>query len=152
MGKSRIIPDIKMPVVIDFADDKMDFALHNMKVESRNSTGLTLASTGGDPQIEFPIPEIATHQVKRITIEAEILEMPPRRSFITTEIYVATALLPEFCPFTAVVMPQIKDGKTTQLTSEMIAWSKYGTPITKMRIDPCHESGARVLLKRVILE
>lgn len=152
MGESRIIPDIKMPVVIDFSDDTMNFALHNMKVESRNSTGLTLASTGGDPQIEFPIPEIATHQVKRITIEVEILEMPPHKSFITTEIYVATALLPEFCPFTAVVMPQIKDGKTTQLTSEMIAWSKYGTPITKMRIDPCHESGARVLLKRVILE
>ena len=152
IGESRVIADVKMPVVIDFAESEMKYALHNMKVESRSSAGLTIASTGGDPQIEFPIPEIPAHQVKRITIEAQILDMPPGKSSVTTEIYVATALLPEFCPFTAVVMPRIRDGKTSQLTSEMIAWSKYGTPITKMRIDPCHEPGARILLKRIVLE
>lgn len=151
MGRSRKVAEVKLPVVIDFASGGVEFALNAIEVEKRDATGLTFVTTGGDPQIAFSAPEIPTAQIKRITIEADILTMPPGRSFVTTELYVATALLPDYCPFTAVIMPQIKDGKSTQLTSEMMAWSSFGTPLTQIRIDPCGEAGARVRLRRLIL-
>jgi hypothetical protein len=61
------------------------------------------------------------------------------------------ALLPEFCPFACVIMPPIKDGGTSQLTSEMMAWHSFGTPLTRIRLDPCNEPGARFLLKSITI-
>jgi len=141
---------VKLPVVIDFASGGVEFALNAIKVEKRDATGLTFITTGGDPQIALATPEISTSRIKRITVEADILTMPPGRTFVTTEVYLATALLPDFCPFACVIMPQIKDGKTSQLTSEMMAWGSFGTPLTQIRIDPCGEPGARVVLRKLI--
>lgn len=151
MGRSRKAAAVKLPVVLDFASGGVEFDLNAIKVENRDATGLTFVTTGGDPQLALSTFEIPTSQIKRITVEAEILTMPPGRSFVTTEVYLATALLPDFCPFACVIMPQIKDGRTSQLTSEMMAWGSFGTPLTQIRIDPCGEPGARVHLRKLIL-
>lgn len=150
MGKSRKVAAVKLPVTIDFASGGVEFALNDMKVENRDASGLTLVTTGGDPMIVASTPEIPTSQIKRITLYAEIT-MPPGRPASTTELYFTTALLPEFCPFACMVTPPIDHGKTSLITSEMIAWSSYGTPLTRIRLDPCGEAGARVVLRKLIL-
>lgn len=151
MGKSRKVAPVKLPVTIDFALGGVEFALNNIEIEKRDATGLTFKTIGGDPQIALSTPEIPTGQIKRMTVEADIITMPPGRSSVTTELYVATALLPDFCPFTAVIMPPIKNGRTSQITAEMMSWNGFGTPVTRVRLDPCGEAGARVHLRRIIL-
>lgn len=151
MGKNRKVAPVKLPVTLDFASGGVEFGLNDIKVEKRDSTGLTFSTTGGDSQIALSTPEVPTNQIKRVTVEVEILTMPPGKSFVTTELYFTTALLPEFCPFACVAMPTITDGRTSQLTSEMMSWGSFGTPLTQLRLDPCGDVGARFRLKRIIL-
>jgi hypothetical protein len=150
MGESRKVADVKLPVTIDFAIEGADYPLNAMKIEKRDSSGLTLVTTGGDPQIVITTPEIPTSRIKRIALYADIT-VPPGRPAPTTELYFATALLPEFCPFACTSVPPIKAGSTSIATAEMMCWSSFGTPLTKIRIDPCSEAGARVVLRKLVM-
>ena len=152
LGANREVWDRAMPITIDFAEGGIDFNMGNMEIEKRDSEGVILKTTGPDPQIDIAIIETPNSQIKRITVEMEVLTPPPGKSLLTTELFVATALLPEFCQFTSIIMPPVKDGKTSRQTKEMMAWSTFGTPITRLRIDPCETAGARFLLKKVLLE
>lgn len=151
MGANRKVAPVKLPVVVDFASGGVEFAMNDISIEKRDSNGLTFVTTGGDPQVVVSIPDIPTSQIKRVTVEAEILAMPSGGSIVTTELYLTTALLPDFCQFASVSMPSIRDGKTSQLTSEMMAWDSFGTPLTRVRIDPCSQPGVRMVLKKLIL-
>jgi len=150
MGKSRKVADVKLPITIDFSADGVEYPLNDMRIESRDSNGLTLVTTGPDPQIVVAIPETPTAQINRITLDADIT-MPAGRPAPTTELYFATALLPDFCPFACASLPPFANGLSTLVTHETMCWSSYGTPLTKIRIDPCSEPGARVVLRKLVL-
>ncbi len=151
MGANRKVWDVAMPVIINFASGGVEFNMHQIEIEKRDSEGLVFTTTGTDPQIDFHTPEIPNNQVGRVTVEIEVLEGVSGTRPVSPEIFVGTALLPEFCPFTSIVMPPITNGNSTQSTSQMMAWSAFGTPVIRMRIDPCEMSGVKFRLKRMII-
>jgi len=150
MAENRKVPSVKLPVTIDFSKTGADYPLNGMKIESTDADGLRLVTTGNDPQIVVSIPDIPAGQIRRITLEADVI-VPAGRPSPTTELYFATALLPEFCPFACTSAPLIRDGRTSIATSEMMCWAGIGTPLTKIRIDPCSEAGARVVLRKLVI-
>jgi hypothetical protein len=138
-------------MTLDFASGGVEFALNDVKVENRDSHGLALVTTGADPMIVTSTPEIPLSQVKHITLEARITPPAGKSTLLRIELYVATALLPEFCPFASTALPPITNGKTSVATSDIMAWNSFGTPLTRIRIDPGGEPGIRVVLRRLVL-
>lgn len=150
LGESRKVAPVKLPVVLDFAAGGVELATNDLKIDNRDANGLDVTTTGGDSQVAMSIPEIPVGQIKRITLEADVTA-PAGRKLSPPEVYIATGLLPDYSPFACFSMPLVKDGKSTFPTSEVMFWESCGTPLTKIRIDPCGEPGVKIHLRRVIL-
>ncbi len=150
MGKSRKVAAAKLPVTIDFTKPGVDFPLNAMKIESRDASGLTMTTTGGDPQIvvhdtrDPDQPDQADHLEADITVPPGQPARPPSSTS-------PPRFFPTSAPSRAQPCPPVKDGATALATAEMMCWPSYGTPLTKIRIDPCSEPGARVVLRRLVL-
>lgn len=150
LGKSRKVAPVKLPVVLDFAKDGVEFGVNDLTIDKRDASGLVVTSTGRDSQLAMSIKDIPMSQIKRITLEAEVT--PPATGKVTPpEVYIATAMLPDFSPFACFLMPPIKGGKSSLPTSDVMFWDSCGTPLTMIRIDPCGESGVKLHIKKLIL-
>ena len=150
LGKSRKVADVKLPVVLDFAAGGIEFDANDIRLDSRDADGLVVTTTGSDPQFAVSTPEIPPGQIKRITLEADITPSPGGKA-TSPELYIATALLPDYSPFASFLMPPVKDGASSFLTSDVMFWDSCGTPLTKIRLDPCGEPGVKIHLRRLIL-
>ena len=150
LGKSREVAPVKLPVVLDFAEGGVEFGCNDLTIDKRDAQGLWITTTGNDSQIAMPIKEIPTSQIRRITLEAEVTA-PASGQLTPPELYIATALLPEYSPFASFLMPPIKDGQSSCPTSDIMFWDTCGTPLTMIRIDPCGQAGVKFHLKRLVM-
>jgi hypothetical protein len=67
------------------------------------------------------------------------------------EIYWSTGLMPEFCGFASAGVAWPAEGDLSIEISDIICWPRTGTPLLRLRIDPCPGSGMSFLIRRVVL-
>lgn len=154
VGKSFEVPDAKMPHVFDFTEggisfDTVGFAAVSLK--ERTSEGAWFETTGGDPMIILPEVRIPMRQIKRITVEGKMIGGERRIDERRIEFYWATGLMPEFCAFASTGVEWPKQGGPSIDVSDIVCWHKTGTPLLRLRIDPCPGPGMRFLIRRVVL-
>ncbi len=150
IGENRRVAPVKLPVVFDFAEGGVEFGANDLTVDKRDSKGLCITTTGVDAQIAMSVKDIPIAQIKRVTLEAEVIEQP-KGTLSPPELYIATALLPDYTPFAAFLMPPVADGESSFSTREVMFWESCGTPLTMVRIDPCGQPGVKFRLRRLIL-
>lgn len=150
LGKSRKVAPVKLPIVLEFLPGGVEFSSNDIKINNGDADGLNVTTTGGDPQIEMLIPEIPISQIKRITFVADI-SAPAGHKLSPPEVYIATGLVPDFSPFASFLMPPVVNGKSSFATRDVLFWDSCGTPLTKIRIDPCNEPGVNVHLRKMII-
>ncbi len=150
LGKSREVAPAKLPIVLDFAKGGVEFGCNDLTIDRRDADGLFITTTGADSQIAMTVKDIPISQIKRITLEAKVLGQSPTKPS-APELYVSTALLPEFTPFAAYLMPEIKGGKSSFPTSDVMFWDSCGTPLIRIRVDPCGQAGVKFRLRRLVL-
>ena len=151
LGKNRKAPPAKLPMSFEFAEGGTEFTTAGCTVERRGADGLVVLSNTNDPNVRFKLPDIPIAQVKRITVEGEILEEPAGKMSLG-ELFLITALVPDGSAFCMVQLPPFRSGKSSTPTSEIMGWEKFGTPLTALRVDFTERPGVKFLLKRVTLE
>ncbi len=154
VGKSFDVPEVKMPYVLDFSKGGISLdtvGLDAIAVKERTSEGTWFETTGSDPKIMLPETRIPMHQIKRITIEGKMLGGEDQVDRRRLEVFWATGLMPEHCAFASAGVEWPMDGGPSFDVSEIICWKKTGTPLLRLRIDPCPGAGMRFLIKRVVL-
>ncbi|MBP6964968.1 MAG: glycoside hydrolase family 99-like domain-containing protein [Armatimonadetes bacterium] len=154
-GKSFEVPDVRMPCVLDLAEGGVsteEISLADMSMEKRDSAGSWFVTTGGDPQIVLPELKVAMRQIRRIVVEGRLLGGAPEGvGGREMEVFWATGLLPAFTQFASAAAAWPSDGSPTIDVSEVVCWEKMGTPLLRLRIDPCSSVGVRILVRRVVL-
>lgn len=151
LARNRTAPPAKLPVSFEFAEGGMEFDAAGCTVERRGSDGLVVVSNTNDPQVRLKLPDVPTAQVKRITIEGEVLEEPAGKMSLS-ELFFITALVPDGSSFCMAQLPPFRSGKASVSTSEIMGWDKFGTPLTALRVDFTERPGVKFLLRRVTLE
>lgn len=154
-GKSFDVPKSKMPYVFDLALGGIatdDLGLMQTEIKERTKEGTLFETTGGDPGILLPEVKIPTSQIKRITVEGKIVGGAPA-GVVGPEIefYWRTGLMPEFAEFASASVTWSGDGATFVKTMDIPTWKSTGTPLLRLRLDPCAGSGVQVRLRRVVL-
>ena len=145
-GKSFDAPEVKMPYVLDLTKDGIptdQLGLDNLTIKERTSEGAWFETTGGDPKLVLSKLQIPMQQIKRITLDGKMVGDEGE-----LEVYWATALMPEYTGFASALVPWTNPSIEA---SEVLSWTKTGTPLTGLRIDPCGGSGARFLLRRIVI-
>ncbi len=154
-GKSYSVPKAKLPFVVNFEKGGMkdeEMTLVQMELKGRTEEGAVFETTGGDPCIILPTVKVPMKQIKRITIEGglegDVMEgfLPPR-----LQVYWATGRMPEFAEFASTATTWSKNGKTFIQTVDIPTWKDTGTPLLRLRIDPCSKPGVKLHIRRVIL-
>lgn len=151
LGRNRRVPNVKMPVVLDLRAGGADVGTYGGKIERRDADGIVFVSESADPQVVVRTPEIPISQISRITLNAEQLDSGPY-SAVGIEMFFLTALYPQSSAFCSVQLGPLQPGGMPVKTSEITGWSKFGTPLTGVRIDPGEQPGQRVLLKSITIE
>ena len=154
MGKSFDAPEVKMPYVVDFTQGGVSLdalGLDSISMKERTSEGTWFETTGGDPKIVLPEMQVPMRQIKRITIEGKMIGGEEGIGQRQMEVYWSTALMPEFCGFASAGVAWPMEGNASIAISDVICWQKTGTPLLRLRIDPCPGSGMRFLIRRIVL-
>jgi hypothetical protein len=150
MGKNRSVPPVKLPTTLDLAEGGAHVQVAGGKIEKRDANGLVFLSDSIDPMVFVDTKGIPTDRIKRITLCSEA--DPGSTATVSIELFFVTALYPSSSPFTSAQLGPLRPGKMSIETSEIMGWERFGTPLTAIRIDPGQESGAKVLLKKLVLE
>lgn len=120
------------------------------KIERRDASGLLFVTESNDAQVYVRVPEIPISQVTRISLLAETGK--DSKATVSIELFFLTALYPNGSAFCSAQLGPLRKGKLAVATSDIMAWSKFGTPLTAIRVDLGESAGARVLLKRLVVE
>ncbi|MDI6829381.1 MAG: glycoside hydrolase family 99-like domain-containing protein, partial [Armatimonadota bacterium] len=155
-GKSFDVPEVKMPYVVDFTNKGIaieDVWLDNVHVIERTAEGTLFEAKGIDPKIVLPEMQIPIRQIKRIIIEGKMISETTDIEQRQIEIYWTTGLMPEFCAFASANATWHKSGNPFFDVSDIVCWENTGTPLLRLRIDPCANPGigVRFLISKVIL-
>ncbi|MCL6519707.1 MAG: glycoside hydrolase family 99-like domain-containing protein [Armatimonadetes bacterium] len=155
-GRSFDVPEVKMPYIIDFATGGIameDVWFDNISAIERTPEGTLFEAKGIDPKIVLPEMRIPMHQIKHIAIEGKIISNTTNIEQRDMEIYWSTGLMPEFCGFASANVSWPTKGYPVVDVSEIVCWGKTGTPLLRLRIDPCANAGAgvRFLISKVII-
>jgi hypothetical protein len=146
-GQSREAPAIAMPLVIDFSEIGPVNAGQAELLEL-DEHGALYRTTGNDASLTLPPLEVPMHQVRRIVIEAEPVEVSASFHF---ELFWATALHPDFTGLNAFTVPFAETHSAEIPVNEVMTWEKSGTPLTHLRLDLGDRPGEIVRVKRILL-
>ena len=155
LAASYDAPEAEMPVVFDLTQtglpaDKL--VLNGVEISGRSEEGAVFITTDRDPGIILPAVSVPARQVKRVIVEASLLEKPSADApEPVLELYWQTRLIPEFTPYCSVKLPLSPDGRITMSTDEIMTWLSGGTPVTRLRLDLGEVAGNRFLVRRVML-
>lgn len=156
LGKSFEVSDVKMPYAFDLTKGGIptdQLVLSNVSVVERTAEGILIETTGADPQILLPKAQVPTRQIGRITVEGRVVSgMTDKIGARQMEIFWSTGLMPEFTQFASVGLTWPSEGSPSVDVSEILAWGSTGTPLLRLRIDPCPGPGVRFLIRRVVLD
>ncbi|MEN6371130.1 MAG: glycoside hydrolase family 99-like domain-containing protein [Armatimonadota bacterium] len=154
-GKSYSVRKAKMPVVVSFEQNKIaarSLMAENLKAVDCDKEGLVLEVTGNCPRLHIKLPKIQAAQIKKIVLEAEVLDSAPEHQTpVLFEIFFKTALMPDCSAFASAHLPPLENGKTSILTSNIMSWEKFGTPVTGIRLDFGSGVVHKVRLKRLTI-
>ena len=154
IGKSFDVPEVKMPFVVDFREGGVSLdavGFDAVSTKERTAEGTWFETTGGDPKIMLPEMRIPMSQVRRIAVEGKMIGGENQIGERRMEFYWATGLMPEMCGFASAGVEWPKTGNPSVDVSDIVCWGKTGTPLLKLRIDPCSGSGMRFLIRRVVI-
>ena len=154
-GKSFDAPEVKMPYVFDFTSGGIstdELGLDNISVKEQTAEGTWFETTGGDPKIVLPRVQVPMRQIRRITVDGKIVGgLPDDPGQRQLEIFWSTGLMPEFTQFASAALSWPSTGNPFVNTADIIWWKATGTPLLRLRIDPCGGSGVGFRLRRVVL-
>lgn len=155
LASSYDVANVTMPIVFDFSEggislDSITFT--GLKVQERTKLGLTLASEAYDPQLVLPAISVPSKSIKRLIVEAKLVEKAPGCPEPALELYWQTGLIPEFTPYCSVKLPLEVNGVSCIATDEIMSWASSGSPVVRIRLDLGEHPGNKFLLCRIALE
>jgi hypothetical protein len=155
-GKSEKVRPPKMPVVIEFGTNGIDFQkvfVKNLNIVERDGNSVSFQTKGGECGIEFFIEKVPAEMIGNIRIEAEILGRGESAAApLACEFYWATSYMPNFSPFASVFALLQPDRPILIRTKDLPGWKETGTPLTRLRLDLGRRPGLVIRLKRFNLE
>jgi len=150
MGTNRTVPRAKLPLALDLRQGGAQAYAGGGRIDQRDADGLLFVAESADPQVYVRLPEIRTGQITRVTLFAEV--GPETKEPLPIELFFITALYPESSSFCSANLGPLLSGKVSVATSDIMGWTNFGTPLTGIRVDPGERPGAKVLLKRLVVE
>ncbi len=154
-GKSFDAPKVQMPYVYDLTSNGIpqdELILSELDIKARNEEGTSFETTGGDPGIILPNVQIPTDQIKRIIVEGTVPDgVTENHVRPQMEFYWTTGLMPEFAGFASASTGWSIAGDTVIRTADIAQWNKTGTPLLRLRFDPCGSPGVKFRIRRIIL-
>lgn len=153
-GRNQAVPDVHLPVVIDFGSSGISFEnifLNHMKVLDRDNSAVTFLHEGNqDSGIEINTQKIPLAQIKSIEIEATLTgDSSPEQ--LQGEFFWSTSYMPQFSPYCSIPVIVRRNGSIELSTDEMPGWNDSGTPLTRIRIDFGKRPQVTIRLWRVLL-
>ncbi len=146
-GESWEAAEATMPLVIDFAEIE-PVLINEAELIGRDERGALYRTTGDDANLTLPSLEIPMHQVRRIVIEAELVEVSASFHF---ELFWTTGLHPDFTALNSFTVPLTSKSSATVSVQDVMMWEKSGTPLTQLRLDLGTRPNEVVRLKRLLL-
>ena len=153
-GQNEAVPNVRMPVVIDFGTNGISFKnifLNHMTVLDRNDSAVTLLHEGDqDSGIEINTQKIPMAQIKSIQIEVALTgDSSPEQ--LQGEFFWSTSYMPQFSPYCSIPVVVRRNRSIELSTDEMPGWNESGTPLTRIRIDFGKRPHVAIRLQRVVL-